>query len=478
MKIAMIASESNPFVKSGGLGDVVYSLAKEEASLGNNVSIFLPYYNSIKEKFHIKKTRFCSCSVNLSWRNQGCLVYKAQLPNIPNLTFYFIDNDYYFSRENTYGYMDDGERFAFFNLIIRKIIQTKNMHFDVIHCHDWQTGMLPVLIKEQNLNEEVFHGTKFVMTIHNEAFLGNLDRFFVNDFYGLSDAIYDNGKVRFKDQFSTLKAGIVYADVVTTVSPTHRNELLSPEYGKGLDVVLEQRANSFYGIVNGVDYDEFNPATDCFLTSKMVKSNLINSKKVNKESLLDYFHLPHNDGPVYGIVSRLTWQKGIDLVLMIAPTIISRGGSLIILGSGEYELEQKFERLRSTYPQNVGIYIGYSNEVAHRVYGGCDYFLMPSLFEPCGIGQMIAEHYATLPIVRSVGGLKDTVTGFIGDNEDVANGISFNDYNYDGINFAIEKSFELFQHKKLFNTVRRNAFTSDHSWKKSAEEYLLLYKKV
>lgn len=478
MKIAMVASESNPFIKSGGLADVVYSLSKEEAKLGNEVSIFLPFYKSIKNKLDLPKREFCFCTVESSWRHQGCMVYEVEIPNVENLKFYFVENNYYFNRDNIYGYMDDGERFAFYNLIIRKIMRVKKMHFDVIHCHDWQTGMLPVLIKEQNLSEAIFKDTKFAMTIHNEAFLGNLDRFFVNDFYGLSDYLYDIGKLRFKNQFSTLKSGIVYADIVTTVSPNHRDELLTPEFGQGLEYVLEQRKGSFYGIVNGVDYDEFNPKKDEFLSNKMYKSNLEKPKLANKQALLDFFNLPNNDGPIFGLVSRLTWQKGIDLVLAIAPKIVENGGSIIVLGSGEAKLEQGFEELRSKYPDRVGIYIGYSNKIAHKVYGGSDFFLMPSLFEPCGIGQMIAKRYATLPIVRSIGGLKDTVTGFDGNNIATADGISFRDYNYEGINFAIDKAFEVYHNHKLFNKMRLNAFNCDHSWKKSANEYLSLYKEV
>lgn len=472
MKIAMVASEANPFVKSGGLADVVYSLSKELAIMGEEVAIFLPFYRSIKEKCNPKVKRICSCEVNLSWRKQGADIFITYADGI---TYYLIDNDYYFSRTNTYGYMDDGERFAFFNLMVRKIMQVRKLSYDVIHVHDWQCGMLPALIKEQNRSESIFANTKFVITIHNEAFQGMLDRFFVNDFYGLSDSLYDNGNLRLKSMFSTLKSGIVYADKITTVSPTHREELLTAEYGQGLEGVLKERADNFAGILNGIDTVEFDPKSDDLILTRYDFKNVTSGKRDNKKNLLDYFKLIDDNQPVFGLVSRLTWQKGIDLVISIADSLLSKGCSIVVLGSGEYDFEQKMESLRRVYPQKIGIYIGYSNQLAHKIYAGSDFFLMPSLFEPCGIGQMIAERYGTLPIVRNTGGLRDTVISFDGSNSAVANGFSFNDYDYSGIDYSCFEALKSYNDKALLKKLRTNAMKTDNGWRNSADDYSKIY---
>ncbi len=469
----MVASEANPFVKSGGLADVVYSLSKELVIKKEEVSVFLPFYRSIKEKFNLEVKKVCSCEVNLSWRRQGADIFTTIVDGI---TYYLVDNDYYFNRENIYGYMDDGERFAFYTLMVRKVMQTLKLSFDIIHIHDWQVGMLPCLIKEQNRQEKIFSHTKFVITIHNEAFQGMLDRFFVNDFYGLSDQLFDNGNLRLNGMLSTLKSGIVYSDKITTVSPSHREELLSDEYGKGLQHVLRERMDNFIGIVNGIDTNEFDPLNDKFIAKNFNVSNLISAKKENKKALLSYFNIKYNSQPVFGLVSRLTWQKGIDLVLSIAPKIIASGGIIVILGSGESELEQKFEMLRNAYPNNVGIYIGYSNPIAHKIYAGSDFFLMPSLFEPCGIGQMIAERYGTLPIVRNTGGLKDTVISYNGDNSLSANGFGFNDYNYSGIDYSVSQALKSYDDNFLFKKLRINAMKKDNGWSNSALKYMELYR--
>ena len=471
MKILMVASEANPFVKSGGLADVVYSLSKELVKLGHDVRIILPYYQTIKNK-NVPVEWMFNTEITMSWRHQGAAI-KTNVTD--GIRYYFIENSQYFDRTNLYGYDDDGERFAFFTLMSKHLINCLGEHFDVIHVHDWQSAMLPCLIKEQERDNPIYHGTRHIITIHNEAFQGMMDPYAIGDLFNLDMYTYENGNLRFKDMFSTLKGGIIYADKVTTVSPTHRNELLNPNMSFGLHEVLQFRLDTFFGIVNGIDEKEFDPKNDKLIAKNFDARNLITGKKENKKALQKFFNLEVKDGPIFGLVSRLTWQKGIDLVLKKVDEIVSRGGQVVILGSGEGDLEYGFELAHSKYPNQVGVYIGYSNEVAHKVYAGSDFFMMPSLFEPCGIGQLIAKKYATLPIVREVGGLKDTVID-CNNNLDVADGISFKDFNLDGFSFAISKAFDIYYNKDVFNILRKNAFKKDHYWKKSALEYLKLYK--
>ncbi|MCR5514597.1 MAG: glycogen synthase [Bacilli bacterium] len=471
MRIAMLASESNPFCKSGGLADVVFALSKELVKEGNEVIVLLPYHGVIKRK-SIKVTKKGSYVVKMSWRQQDTTLYETAVDGVK---FYFVENDAYFYRDHLYGYDDDGERFAYFALAAKAALKHLKFKADIVHVHDWQTAMVPCLLKEEKPADPFYKDMKSVLTIHNPAFKGFLDRFFLNDFFNLRDELYDTGKVRLDGLVSTLKAGIVFADKITTVSPTHRNELLTFEHGQGLDRDLELRRYDFTGIANGIDIEEWDPSKDKGIARNFDVETVKEGKKANQKELLDFFHITNRGGPVYGIVSRLSWQKGIDIMINNMREALARGASLLILGSGEYELEQKCEALRRDFPDTCGIYIGYNDAIAHKIYAGCDYFLMPSLFEPCGISQMIAKRYGTLPIVRYTGGLADTVVGYNKDNLKVADGIGFNDYNDSGLGYAVGLSRELFEDKKAFWTCVKNAMKCDHSWKNSANEYLKIY---
>jgi len=471
MKIAFFASEANPFCKTGGLADVTYALADELSKKGHEVIIALPYYAKIAFKSLLPK-RIGSYDVRLSWRHQEAEIYFLKQGK---LKFYFIRNQYYFNRDNIYGYHDDGERFAFFALACHALLPFLSFKADIIHCHDWQTGMIPCLIKEEESKRLFYNKTKSVFTIHNPAFKGNLDRFFVNDFFNLSDRLYDEGILRLDYAFSTLKAGIVYSDYVTTVSPTHRLELLAANSEFGLAGVLQMRGPRFVGIVNGIDIHEWDPKKDKNIASNFSSSDWLVGKSVNRRALLDAFHLKDTGGPIYGIVSRLSYQKGIGIIISSMNRALLEGAMLVVLGSGEYGLEQDLEALRARYPSSCGIYIGYNGSLAHQIYAGSDFFLMPSLFEPCGISQMIAKRYGTLPIVRYTGGLYDTVNGYYGENANEADGIGFNDYNEDGLNYAIGVAKRIYDDKDLLKKIALNAMKADHSWAKSANEYEKLY---
>lgn len=465
MKIVNVASEANPLIKSGGLGDVVYSLSRELAKAKNDVSIILPYYKIIKNK-HLDVTDLGFDYVDMSWRHSYVGIYKL---NIEGINYYLVDNEQYFGRDNLYGYDDDGERFAFFSLAAQKIIHKLNLSPDIVHVHDWQAGMLPVLMKEKPLDE---HKSHYVLTIHNPAFKGYLGKEALGNLYGLSDNLYDSGAVRFEGMVSTLKAAIHYADKITTVSPTHRNELLSNEFSQGLNSVLEFRRNDFIGILNGIDVVEFNPENDKRIAANYSSKAFIRGKKECKKALLKELKLSNLNAPTFGIVSRLTYQKGVDLVIQNAKHLISRGANLIILGSGEYGLEQSIQRIRDEFPNQVAVYIGYSDELAHKIYAGADFFLMPSLFEPCGIGQIVAQRYGTLPLVRETGGLWDTVHAEI-------DGFSFANYDAFSMKCVIDRALDVYYtDKDKIHRMIKTAMNLDRSWVESMNKYLDLYKEL
>ena len=465
MKIVMVASECNPLCKTGGLADVIYSLSRELVANGHEVYVFLPYYQSLKYKGLNAKYQYYDY-VDMSWRHQYLGVFNYEIDGIK---FRLIDSEQYFNRDSLYGYDDDGERFAFFSLAVRHVIHREELNPDIVHVHDWQAGMLPALMKGAPLDDWKPH---YVLTIHNPAFKGYLDKYALGDLYNLSDDMYDSGAVRLEGMVSTLKAGIYFADKITTVSPTHRNELLTPDLSQGLSNVLEFRKDDFVGIVNGIDIKEFDPATDKRIAKNYQEKAYKMGKKACKEALLNFFNLPHKDRPTFGLVSRLTWQKGISLILQNAQYMLDRGANLVILGSGEGNLESGFQSLRDMHPDQVGIYIGYSDEIAHKIYAGSDFFLMPSLFEPCGIGQIIAQRYGTLPIVRETGGLVDTVHA-------ESDGFSFSDFNPYSMKGALDRAFYVYYDDKVhFDKMIKTALSLDRSWLDSMNKYLQVYKEA
>ena len=474
MKIAVFASESNPFCKTGGLADVAFSLSNSFAKGGNEVIFGLPYYKNLKLGKR-KPKEIGSFNVILSWRRQEARVYRLEEGGI---TYYLLGNDYYFGRDALYGYQDDNERFAFFALACKNLLKFLSFHADIVHVHDWQAAMLPCLIKEGEKNDPFYSKMKFVLTIHNPAFKGLMDRFYLHDYFNLDDELFFSGKVRFDEMVSTLKSGIIYADKITTVSPTHRDEILWNDGGHRLDGVLKLRERDFVGILNGIDVEEWNPSTDQNIVKNYDAKSFEHAHALNRKDLLEHFHLLDQGGPVYGIVSRLSWQKGIDLIIDVFSQKCQENCNLVILGSGEYDLERKCEELRARFPEKCGIYIGYNDSLAHKIYAGIDFFLMPSLFEPCGISQMISHRYGALPIVRYTGGLRDTVEGYLGDNENTADGIGFNDYNDSGLGYGILMSNSLYSNKTSLQKCQENALKRDHSWNKSAKAYLALFESI
>ncbi len=466
----MACSEANPFVKTGGLADVTYALSKELVAFGEEVVVVLPLYNQIKAKC-LPLEYVTSFSVDLGWRKESTNVFYLLQDGIK---YYFLENRHYFERESIYSYDDDGERFAFYVVAYARLLQEINFCPDIIHAHDWQPGMLFPYIREHHIS--FYDHTKFVMTIHNPAFQGILDKSALGDLFNMSEESYNNGSVRFGDKVSSLKAGIMYANKVTTVSPNHRNELLTPEGSMGLHNFLIYKEYDFCGILNGIDYEEFNPKTDINIAKNYDSTNFLSGKKANKKVLLERFNLKDESLPLYSLVSRVTWQKGMTLVFAAARSLLDRGANIILLGSGEYRYEQEMEQLRRDYPEHVGVYIGYNNQLAHLIYAGSDFFMMPSLFEPCGLGQMIAQRYGTLPIVRRTGGLKDSVINYDTYNKDISNGYGFDNFTEFDMIQTCHFAYDIYlwdyeSHKKLV----KNALLTDNSWKRSGESYHQLF---
>jgi len=469
-KIAMIASESNPLVKTGGLADVVFSLSKALRAQREDVRIVIPFYPQVWGKLHEAPKQVARVEVRMNWRNNAANVFLAKLGGVP---FYLIQNQQYFERDAVYGYDDDGERFAFFAQAALKALEAVGFAPDIVHVHDWQAAMVPCLLKAGHL--DFFASTKTVLTIHNPAFKGAMDPDALYDLFNLPLSLYENGSVRLDGRFSTLKAGIAYADKITTVSPTHRNELLTQDGGWGLDGVLRYRQDDFCGFLNGIDYDEWNPKKDSKIPMPYDADSFAKGKEEAKRALFAKTYLRDHGGPTFGLVSRLTFQKGVDLVRDIMPKLLEQGAHFLCLGSGERMLEQDMENLRSRYPSQVALYIGYNDLRAHEIYAASDFFLMPSSFEPCGISQLIAQRYGSLPIVRYTGGLRDTVEGYVGWNQGTATGIGFESYDYYGIDWATSMAMGVYRNKPAFEQMVRNAMNKDNSWDHSASLYRGLY---
>jgi len=348
---------------------------------------------------------------------------------------------------------------------------------DIVHIHDWPSGMLPVLIREKEKHNVFYTKMKFVLTIHSPAFHGDFSSDLIEDFYGLSRDLYEGGALRFQDRASTLKAAIVYCDHITTVSKTHANELLTYEGSFGLHSILYSHRDKFTGILNGIDTDEWNPLTDPHLLTPIVRQQLQTSKEKNKAQLFKTFGLEHPQYPLFGLVSRLTFQKGIQLIIDNLDHFVQAGAKFIFLGAGESHLENQLKYFENKYPKAVRIVLGYNNPVAHQIYASSDFFLMPSLFEPCGISQMIAMRYGTLPIVRETGGLIDTVQGYPMHGEQ-STGFSFLHYTGDALGWAMNQALALYQHPGILKKLQTNAYEAKHDWDASSRAYLDLYARL
>lgn len=471
MKVLFAVSECVPFVKSGGLADVAGSLPKELVKQGTDVRVILPKYGSISDEFKKKMSPNCEFTVAVGWRNQYCGIEELEYQGI---TFYFVDNEYYFNREKLYGYFDDGERFAYFNRAVLDALQHIDFYPDVIHSHDWHTGMVPFLLRVEYRAKKGYEFIRTVFTIHNLQFQGIMPRGALGDLLGLDYTHFHPDRLEFFGNINFMKGGIVAADKITTVSPTYKDEIQTEYYGEKLHDLLRRRESDLEGILNGIDDEFYNPEKDTFIY-KRYSAESLQDKIINKKQLQEKFGLPvKEDIPLIAMVTRLTKQKGLDLVKYVFHELMQENVQVLVLGTGDPEFEQFFREMEYSYSSKCKAYIGFDEGLAHEFYAGSDLFLMPSQFEPCGLGQMIAMNYGSIPIVRETGGLNDTVHSF---NEFTGegNGFSFSNFNAHDMLYTIRRAIGFYSDKQVWEQIMKNSMGMDNSWAQSAFKYNQLY---
>ena len=476
-KVLFVASECVPFVKTGGLADVVGSLPKYLDKEQFDVRVMLPKYMMIPDHFKQNMQYKTHFYMELNWRSQYVGVLESVVDGI---TFYFIDNEFYFSGMKPYGNIyEDIEKFTFFSRACLSALPVIDFRPDIIHCHDWQTGLVPVYLHDSFQGGEFFRGIKTIMTIHNLKFQGVWDKKTIKNITGLGDYYFAPDKLEAYGDANYLKGGIVYADYVTTVSDSYANEIRMPFYGEGLDGLMNAKANRLVGIVNGIDYNEYNPETDPFIVQHYNAKNFRKEKVKNKCALQEELGLEVNDKKfMIGIVSRLTDQKGFDLIDYVIEEICAEDTQLVVLGTGEEKYEHLFRHFAWKYSNRVSANIFYSNERSHRIYAACDAFLMPSLFEPCGLSQLMSLRYGTVPIVRETGGLRDTVQPY-NQYDGTGTGFGFCNYNAHEMLGTVRYAKDVYyNHRREWNKIIDRGMAADFSWSASARKYEDLYNRM
>lgn len=475
MNVVFVSAEADPFVKIGGLGEVVGSLPSFLHKQGIDVRVIMPKYSTIPDRYKAKFRHLAHFDVQVAWRQQYCgleeMVYQG-------VHYYFLDNEYYFSRPQVYGEYDDAERFVFFSrAALESLIHIPGFKPDIIHCHDWHTALIPLMLKEFYSREPLYYPLKTVFTIHNLKYQGVFSRIVLSDIVGLGREYFTEETLEFHRAVNFMKAALIYADRITTVSPTYAEEIQNPYYGEKLDGLLRKRGEVVTGILNGIDYEVYNPYKDPYLTMPFDNPTL--AKQENKKHLQTIMNLPvRKDIAVLGMVSRLADQKGLDLLAHVMEEILAEDVQLVILGTGEKRYEEMLSYFASKYPDKLAVNLTFSDKLAHQIYAGADLFLMPSCFEPCGIAQMIAMRYGTIPVVRETGGLKDTVLPY---NEltGVGNGFSFAHYNAHEFLFTVQRALRIYKSdKQVWANLRQKAMERDFSWEKSARAYKEIYESL
>ena len=471
MKILFVTSESDPFIKTGGLGDVAGALPKELAKNGEDIRVILPKYKNIKAEYKEKLNFVKWFMVQVGWRRQYCGIFEYDNEGVK---YYFIDNEQYFLRDGLYGYYDDGERFAYFDRAVLEALKELDFKPDIIHCNDWQTGLIPMLLKLEYSKDSFYKEIKSVYSIHNLLFKGNFDPNILPELFGYNMEPFNNGSIEFNGGVCFMKGGINYSDRISTVSKSYAEEIQTEYYGEGLDGLLRWRRNDLIGILNGIDYDSYNPEKDPYIYATY-NFKTIENKKLNKQKLQQELGLPQKeDVPLISIISRLTNQKGIDLVIDIIDRMLTKNVQLIILGTGDRGYEEHFKNLHYRYPEKISTNIKFNDELAHKIYAGSDIFLMPSLFEPCGLGQLIALRYGSIPVVRETGGLKDTVIPY-NKYEGTGRGFTFKNFNANEFMEVTNNAIECFKNKEIWQGLIKEAMNSNNSWSKSAKQYKDMY---
>ncbi len=469
MNIMFVGSEATPFVKTGGLADVLGSLPNTIAASSHQVSLVLPAHRAIKRAFkgelEFKKSFYIP--IHTKQEYVGILYLRKN-----HMDIYLIDNEYYFGyREHLYGDYDDGERYGFFNQAVLAMFNHLKLYPDVLHLNDWQTGLIPYYLKTSYDSDVLYQRIRTIFTIHNIAYQGVFSKALLPYLN-----VPDDPNLMFDDQVNFMKTALMMADKITTVSKTYAEELMYDYYGFGLSGIIKSRYKDLIGIMNGLDNDGFNPKTDEAIEKNFSLYNYLQGKKANKQALQNIFHLKPSNKPMIGMVSRLTEAKGFPIVqAMIESHLKANRVQFVLLGSGDGDVEAYFNHLKQTYPDNVGVYFGYSDGLARQIYAGSDFFLMPSRFEPCGLAQLISMRYGTVPIVRETGGLKDSVLPYNKYTHD-GTGFSFYSYNAEALNTVFTEALALYKNKPVFKTMIKRIMKEDFSWEKSAKQYINIYK--
>lgn len=465
-KILFVASEARPFIATGGLADVIGSLPQALAQDAKyDIRVVLPLYSDIKPEQRRKFSFLGNLYVPLAWRNQYCGVFTCQENGV---TYYFIDNEYYFKRPGCYGYYDDGERFAFFSRSVMEILPFINFYPDVLHCHDWQAALASIYLKTIYCKRPEYQFIRSLFTIHNIEYQGKYSLDILEDLFGISNSY--RYLMECDGCINLMKAAIECSEQFSTVSPTYANEIKSAEYAHGLQEIVRRNEFKLTGILNGIDVDSYNPETDKALFANYSVNDVAN-KKVCKEQMQSMLGLPVKDVPVIAMITRLVSHKGVELVKTVAEDILHEDVQFVLLGTGEFGYEEFFKDLAKRYEGKVSANIAFNNDLSRKIYSGSDIFLMPSISEPCGLSQMIASRYATVPVVRETGGLYDSIKPYGAGG----NGFTFASRNAYDMLYVIHEAIATYKNKEEWNALMKKAMTTDFSWQRSADDYKKLY---
>ncbi len=472
LKILFVSAEVDPFAKTGGLADVAGSLPKELSLLGHDVRVAMPRYGFIK----LDTNYVTDFPVEMDNRKETCVLKEGSLFDLNKkpIPVYFIENHHYFNREGIYCYHDDAQRFILLCKAALEMLQYIDFKPDVIHCNDWHTGPVCLLLKEKYCKQDLYKDIATVYTVHNLEYQGNFGSEVI-PFLNVADGFFTSEKAEFYGMFSFMKCGLVYADIINTVSRQYAEEILTSAYGERMEGVLIHRKSDLFGIVNGISYEEFDPENDKCLSVNYNKDNF-DLKKANKTALQKELRLKEKDAPLMGIVTRLTGQKGLELLIGCIEELIEKEDvQLAVLGLGDDYYYKAFSNLKNKYPNNVAAVFEFNANLAKRIYSSCDMFLMPSRFEPCGLGQIISLRYGTIPVVRATGGLAETIIDYDENNQE-GNGFKFDEFSVTACKKAIIRAIRLYKEQPaVWNELIRRALTSDFSWKKPGTAYLKLY---
>ena len=475
MNILYVTSEAAPFCKTGGLADVAGSLPQALAGEGDAVSVILPLYQIVSdkwgEKLHFEKWIY----VRLAWRSVYCGLFSLERDGVK---WYFVDNEYYFKRPDIYGHFDDGERFGFFSRAVTELLRELPEKPDVIHCNDWQSALVPIYIHDEAVRDEFYKSFRTVITIHNIEYQGRYGRNLLGELFGLDDGWYTGGTLAYDNGINLLKGAIINADAVTAVSPTYAEELKYAYFAHGLENVISMCSGKLHGVLNGIDVKSYDPQHDDSILEHYSAADL-SGKAEDKEQLQQTMGLQvRPDTPIVAMVTRLVSHKGLDLVCETLDYIMERDVQFVVLGKGDAKYEAFFNYACQRYPGRIAVYLGYSDTLARQIYAGADLFLMPSKSEPCGLSQMIAMRYGTLPIVRETGGLKDTVQAYEA-WDGSGNGFSFANYNASDMCHVVCEAIDLYHdNPAAFKRLQERGMNEDFSWKRSAKEYHDIYESI